>query len=588
MAAIEGDLPSRYTAVLSSLETEESVGLSSRQTPRLAAALAVLAVLLAATSPAHSESLAHGPLEGRVFGYLPYWEFDTARLRWELLSDLAFFSVGVDAAGNVTEDRGWGGTFSEELRTAAALHGVRFVLTITNFSNEQIDDICASESSRSVVIGTILGLLADGGAESVNLDFEHVPGSARAGFVDFVRELRAALRAQWPDGEVTIAMPKIDWWDGYDLAALADAADGLMVMAYGYHWKGGPPGPLTPIFCGTAWPYCLDEDTVPDYLAAAPGMLARKVWIGLPLYGYDWPADGPDPGAASRGNATYLPVSDCMEQPFEAWSLGPLGEDLYRSYQGADGWHQVWCDDPASFDRKLDYILGLGFGGIGLWALGYDGERDDFWVQIADRMTHEPPPPDDNAAPLAVVGPDQTVRLPARVVLDGGSSWDPDGDELSYRWTQISGPAVRLGDVRSARPFFDAAVAGEHRFQLVVDDGALRSLPAFTSVFVSHGAVSELRDAGGRDELGGGDGARELASDDLVGSLPPEAAPDGDADAELTGDREKNSAASCACAIPSLPGPGPVVIWFGALFALRVATRFAYPRPGPIRAIASS
>jgi hypothetical protein len=61
----------------------------------------------------------------------------------------------------------------------------------------------------------------------------------------------------------------------------------------------------------------------------------------------------------------------------------------------------------------------------------------------------------DNS-PTANAGPDQTVAPGASVSLDGTGSSDPDGDGLSYAWTQTAGPSVTLSSDSTAGPSFTA------------------------------------------------------------------------------------------------------------------------------------
>ena len=60
-----------------------------------------------------------------------------------------------------------------------------------------------------------------------------------------------------------------------------------------------------------------------------------------------------------------------------------------------------------------------------------------------------------NLAPVAVVGPDQTVLVNSQVDLDGSGSYDQDGHwPLAYHWLQIGGPAVVLSSESVSRPTF--------------------------------------------------------------------------------------------------------------------------------------
>lgn len=97
------------------------------------------------------------------------------------------------------------------------------------------------------------------------------------------------------------------------------------------------------------------------------------------------------------------------------------------------------------------------------------------------------PPAPLNQAPVARVPAHVVLAIssPQSVSLHGSGSFDPDGDALTFEWTQVSGPMVSLRDPTSATPsFVTEAIAGNvtRRFRLIVSDGQAASAPAEVTV----------------------------------------------------------------------------------------------------------
>ena len=107
-------------------------------------------------------------------------------------------------------------------------------------------------------------------------------------------------------------------------------------------------------------------------------------------------------------------------------------------------------------------------------------------VAVALQVPGELQPPAD--LPVANAGADQTVRALSKVTLDGAGSSDPQGDPLSFLWTQTEGPTVKLSDPTSPTPSFRAPfeLSGSVvlSFELVVNDGQADSLPDTVEITV--------------------------------------------------------------------------------------------------------
>lgn len=100
-----------------------------------------------------------------------------------------------------------------------------------------------------------------------------------------------------------------------------------------------------------------------------------------------------------------------------------------------------------------------------------------------------------NIAPIADAGPDQSMSsLPSIVTLDGGGSYDPQDESLTYRWRQITGPVVNLSNVNVVDPNFIPVDFAVYVFELIVNDGFKDSPPDTVGIVIGNRAP--IADAG--------------------------------------------------------------------------------------------
>lgn len=100
----------------------------------------------------------------------------------------------------------------------------------------------------------------------------------------------------------------------------------------------------------------------------------------------------------------------------------------------------------------------------------------------------EPPVADAGVGLLANVGD--------TVALNGRASADPEGEPLTFTWTQVGGPPVELEKADSPEPQFTIEAGGTMRFSLVVNDGAQDSAPDTVEIVAPEGAFGGEAEGG--------------------------------------------------------------------------------------------
>lgn len=130
----------------------------------------------------------------------------------------------------------------------------------------------------------------------------------------------------------------------------------------------------------------------------------------------------------------------------------------------------------------------------------------------------------ENSVPVANAGVDQNVATGTLVTLDGSTSSDADGDNLSFSWSFISlpeGSTAQLSNLSAAKPTFIPDLDGDYVFRLVVNDGTTQSTPSTVTVTASTANSAPVANAGSNQNIATGavvtlDGS---ASSDADGDL---------------------------------------------------------------------
>ncbi|NKB69201.1 MAG: hypothetical protein GKR89_19200 [Candidatus Latescibacteria bacterium] len=321
-----------------------------------------------------------------VFGYLPYWiDADYYRnLDFDLLTHVSAFSLEVEPDGTIGNAHGWPWT---ALVDSAHAHGVYVIVTATLFGDSEVLSVIGDKNHRQTFFRQIRDRIIEGGADGVNIDFEGPGANGWPALInDFMAELTDFLHREIPGCQVSFAAPPVDWAGRWDFPGLADSCDYLFIMGYAFagSWsqESGPTAPLT----GGWRNITTTLQGASDY-GEATRRSPEKLILGVPYYGCQWKTAGPQARNATVEFVNYptvlqtLPGAAVHGRMWDEFSSTPW----YR-YQEEGQWYQVWYDDPASLGLKFDLALQANLLGVGMWALGYEGDRREPWDLLAAKM----------------------------------------------------------------------------------------------------------------------------------------------------------------------------------------------------------
>lgn len=293
------------------------------------------------------------PLLGWVVEYDRWSEEDFIRhrgaFRWVSPTWLVAHSDGV------VVETAW----SPRLVEAARGAGVKVVVLVANagLRRSVVHSILSSGEARERFLETLLEVVEQRGYDGVNLDLEGVPPGDREAYTELVCRLAEELHRRGLELSVDVPAKTSDagndWSAAFDYGALARCADYVVVMAYDYHWSGGEPGPVSPL----PW----FREVLRYSLSRVP---REKLIVGIPAYGYDWPA-----GGRGRG-VTYKEAVETAERHGATVRFDEeAGEATYTYVEGGVR-HVVWFSTARSMVERASLAVEAGVAGVAFWRVG--------------------------------------------------------------------------------------------------------------------------------------------------------------------------------------------------------------------------
>ena len=237
-------------------------------------------------------------------------------------------------------------------------------------------------------VEAIVALVVDNHYDGIDLDYEHLADTRGEGesladegraFSACVAEAATALHAVGKT--ISLAVPAEEHANEvYDYEALAAVTDEIHVMGYDYHWEMGPHlGPVAPL----GW-----IRRVVSYVGTIDGGRRRsRFLLGVPNYGLV----GDDATLCSPTAACLaLAGDDYRTTTTHACSMGDVEAGRAPNQTLADG-REMFFDDIASLEEKVDVAARGGLGGIAYWSIGGEPDRPgsrSFFAMVRSHFPH--------------------------------------------------------------------------------------------------------------------------------------------------------------------------------------------------------
>ena len=240
--------------------------------------------------------------------------------------------------------------------------------------------------ARALFRKQVAMFLASDRFRGLMVDFEAFPDSGQPGYVALLNELSVDLHARGM--KLYVSVPPHN--NEFNYAAIAAAADGVVLMNYDEHYPGAASGPVA------------SQDWFVENLKFASKVIPKeKIICAIANYGYDWvqkpkkgklPPDEHDTTVSVQ--EAWLAARDSeVDVDFDDDALNPhfsyLDEHSVR--------HDIWFLDGVTALNQMRAAQTLGIQTFALWRLG--GEDRSLWrvwdvpgdADAADKLRDVPP-----------------------------------------------------------------------------------------------------------------------------------------------------------------------------------------------------
>lgn len=324
--------------------------------------------------------------EIKVMGFLPTWMIGKTVEYTDEINYLIFLGVEVDEKGNLI----WDGQ-SKKINNETYLkqkeliwqNGGKNILGIKLFTDEKIDNLMASAEAQNNLLNQLKQLKKENSFDGINVDFEYQGNPTAVLSEEMVGFMTKLKESDLGEISLDIFVNTINKGSAEQIGALINSVDNLIIMAYDFHRPGVDyAGAVAPI---ESKPGDRNIMEVVEKILSL-NINKEKIVMAYPLYGYEWKTYTKDfESQIDRGwyqMASWNRVKELIKEKQLEISWDELSMTPWLVFEEDGEIHQIYFENEKSLKAKLDLVKQNQLGGVGFWALGYEGEDKSIWELV--------------------------------------------------------------------------------------------------------------------------------------------------------------------------------------------------------------